>query len=75
MAVYPVTSLNAGSLSNYRQTLVNLRVNEMTTSVLRVQALGGGWDVARLPGAAQVASKDWFRRDILNLHGCSPGGP
>jgi len=36
-----------------QQTLVNLRVGEMSASVLLVQALGGGWDVSRLPGADQ----------------------
>jgi NodT family efflux transporter outer membrane factor (OMF) lipoprotein len=34
---------------------VNLRTREMTTSVLLVEALGGGWDVSRLPGKAGVA--------------------
>jgi NodT family efflux transporter outer membrane factor (OMF) lipoprotein len=34
---------------------VNLRTRQMTTSVLLVQALGGGWDVSRLPGRAGVA--------------------
>jgi len=32
-----------------QQTMVNLRVGEMTASVRLVQALGGGWDVSRLP--------------------------
>lgn len=31
------------------QTLVTLRVNQMTAAVSLVQALGGGWDVRRLP--------------------------
>jgi NodT family efflux transporter outer membrane factor (OMF) lipoprotein len=35
-------------LSN-EQTLVTLRVNEMTAAVSLVQALGGGWDVSKLP--------------------------
>jgi len=34
---------------------VNLRTREMTTSVLLVQAVGGGWDVSKLPGYAGVA--------------------
>jgi NodT family efflux transporter outer membrane factor (OMF) lipoprotein len=34
---------------------VNLRTRQMTTSVLLVEALGGGWDVSRLPGPAGVA--------------------
>jgi NodT family efflux transporter outer membrane factor (OMF) lipoprotein len=35
-------------LSN-EQTLVTLRVNEMTAAVSLVEALGGGWDVSKLP--------------------------
>ena len=31
-------------------TAVNLKTREMATSVLLVEALGGGWDVSKLPG-------------------------
>jgi NodT family efflux transporter outer membrane factor (OMF) lipoprotein len=41
-----------------RQTLVTLRVSEMTAAVELIQALGGGWDTAQLPTASQVTSKD-----------------
>ena len=34
---------------------VNLRTREMTTSVLLVEALGGGWDVSKLPGTHGVS--------------------
>jgi NodT family efflux transporter outer membrane factor (OMF) lipoprotein len=34
---------------------VNVRTREMTTSVLLVQSLGGGWDVSRMPGMPGVA--------------------
>jgi NodT family efflux transporter outer membrane factor (OMF) lipoprotein len=34
---------------------VNLRTREMTTSVLLVEALGGGWDTSRMPGRPGVA--------------------
>jgi NodT family efflux transporter outer membrane factor (OMF) lipoprotein len=34
---------------------VNLRTREMATSVLLVQALGGGWDTSQLPGRSGVA--------------------
>jgi outer membrane protein TolC len=37
-----------------QQTLVSLRVNEMTAAVQLIQALGGGWDVTHLPSASQV---------------------
>jgi NodT family efflux transporter outer membrane factor (OMF) lipoprotein len=36
-------------------TAVNLRTREMTTSVLLIEALGGGWDVSKLPGRSGVA--------------------
>lgn len=41
-----------------QQTLVTLRVSEMTAAVQLVQALGGGWDVARLPAASEITSKE-----------------
>jgi NodT family efflux transporter outer membrane factor (OMF) lipoprotein len=41
-----------------QQTLVTLRVSEMTAAVQLVQALGGGWDVTRLPAASDVTSKE-----------------
>jgi outer membrane protein TolC len=40
-----------------QQTEVTLRVSEMTAAVQLIQALGGGWDEAELPTAAQVTSK------------------
>jgi NodT family efflux transporter outer membrane factor (OMF) lipoprotein len=36
-------------------TAVNLRTREMTTSVLLIEALGGGWDVSKIPGRSGVA--------------------
>ena len=45
------------TLLSDRQTLVTLRVSEMTAAVQLVQALGGGFTLARLPAASQVASK------------------
>jgi len=41
-----------------QQLQLNLRVEEMTASVQLIQALGGGWDVSRLPGAARTAAKE-----------------
>ncbi|HXX70477.1 MAG TPA: efflux transporter outer membrane subunit [Polyangiaceae bacterium] len=38
------------------QTLVTLRVNEITAAVELVQALGGGWDEAQLPQASDITS-------------------
>ncbi len=34
---------------------VNIRTRRMTTSVLLVEALGGGWDASKLPGKSGVA--------------------
>jgi len=43
-------------LSN-QQTLNNLRVQEMTSAVALVEALGGGWDHSQLRTPAQVTEK------------------
>ncbi len=43
-------------LSN-QETLNSLQVEEMTSSVELVQALGGGWDRSQLPTPAQVGAK------------------
>ena len=39
-----------------QQTQVTLHVTEMTAAVELVQALGGGWDNAQLPGAKGVTT-------------------
>jgi NodT family efflux transporter outer membrane factor (OMF) lipoprotein len=40
-----------------QQTLNSLQVQEMTSAVTLVQALGGGWDVSQLPSPKQVGAK------------------
>jgi NodT family efflux transporter outer membrane factor (OMF) lipoprotein len=45
-----------GVLLTDQQTLVTLRVTEVTAAVQLVQALGGGWDVGQLPTASEVTS-------------------
>jgi len=40
-----------------QQTLNGLQVQEMTSSVALVEALGGGWDRSQLPSPAQVTRK------------------
>lgn len=49
------------------QTLVTLRVNQMTAAVELVQALGGGWDGARLPQASDITSAK-ASREVLETH-------
>jgi len=44
-------------LSN-QQNQVTLRVSEMTAAVELIQALGGGWNVAELPAASKVTSRE-----------------
>ncbi len=39
------------------QTLNSLQVQQMTSAVSLIQALGGGWDSSQLPGPAQVTQK------------------
>jgi NodT family efflux transporter outer membrane factor (OMF) lipoprotein len=45
------------ALLNTQQTLVNLQVQQMTSSVLLIEALGGGWDAGQLPTTKQVTQK------------------
>jgi NodT family efflux transporter outer membrane factor (OMF) lipoprotein len=45
-----------------QQTLVTLRVSEMTAAVQLIQALGGGWNVTQLPTVSEVTSKQAWRR-------------
>jgi NodT family efflux transporter outer membrane factor (OMF) lipoprotein len=40
-----------------RQTLVNLRTQQMTASVQLVEAVGGGWEASQMPSPKQVISK------------------
>ena len=45
------------TLLNNQETLNALEVEEMTSSVQLVQALGGGWDRTQLPTPAQAGAK------------------
>jgi len=45
------------SLLQQQQTYVDLRVNQMTSNVQLIEALGGGWDVGHLPSVKEVAAK------------------
>jgi NodT family efflux transporter outer membrane factor (OMF) lipoprotein len=45
------------TLLNNQQTLANLHIQEMTSSVLLIEALGGGWDRSQLPTPADVSKK------------------
>ena len=40
-----------------QQTTLNLRVEQMTSNVQLIEALGGGWDNAQLPSEKAVAAK------------------
>jgi len=51
-----VISAETALLSN-QQTMVNLRLQQITASVQLVEALGGGWDKTQLPSAAALVSK------------------
>jgi len=45
------------TLLNNQQTEVNLHVQQMTSSVQLILALGGGWDSSRLLRPGQVTSQ------------------
>jgi NodT family efflux transporter outer membrane factor (OMF) lipoprotein len=51
-----VVTLQTTLLSN-QETLANLHVLEMTSSVTLIEALGGGWDLSQLPTPAEVSKK------------------
>lgn len=42
------------SLLSNQQTLVNLRIQQITSSVQLIEALGGGWDTSQLPSTASL---------------------
>jgi outer membrane protein TolC len=43
------------SVLTQQETFINLRVNQMTSNVQLVEALGGGWNVNQLPSEKDVA--------------------
>lgn len=61
-------------LSN-EQTLVTLRVNQMTAAVELVQALGGGWDRTQLPRASDIASTNAIRQVLQQTKSPKTAGP
>jgi NodT family efflux transporter outer membrane factor (OMF) lipoprotein len=51
-----VTTAQATLLSD-QQTMATIQVEEMTSSVSLIEALGGGWDLSQLPTPSQLSSK------------------
>lgn len=45
------------TLLSDQQTLATIQVEQMTSSVLLIEALGGGWDQSELPTPAQLTGK------------------
>ncbi|MGA3046716.1 MAG: efflux transporter outer membrane subunit [Terracidiphilus sp.] len=45
------------TLSSNQQALASLKIQEMTSSVELIQALGGGWDKTQLPTPEQITQK------------------
>jgi NodT family efflux transporter outer membrane factor (OMF) lipoprotein len=45
------------SLLTQQQTLIDLRVSQMTSNVQLIEALGGGWTLAQLPSEKEIAAK------------------
>ncbi len=45
------------ALLGAQQTLLDLRVQEMSSAVLLIEALGGGWDTSQLPTTQEVSQK------------------
>ena len=59
-----VITAQATALSD-ELTAVTIRTNRMTTSVLLVEALGGGWDASKLATRADVSDVPEAQRQIL----------
>ena len=53
------------TLLSAQQTLVNAQVQQMTSAVLLVEALGGGWDASQLPTAQQVSEKPPHDQQVI----------
>jgi outer membrane protein TolC len=51
-----VITAQTGLLSA-RQTAVTLRMQQLTSGVQLIEALGGGWDLSQLPTSKDVASR------------------
>src|SRR5208282_5854796 len=51
-----VITAETSFLSN-QQTAVNLRVQQMTSSVQLIEALGGGWDASQLPSSQKIIAR------------------
>jgi outer membrane protein TolC len=47
----------AGRLLTNQQTMITLHVQQMTSSVQLIEALGGGWNISRLPSEHEVRAK------------------
>ncbi len=45
------------ALLGSRQTAVNLRLQQLTSGVQLIEALGGGWDSSQLPSSKSIASR------------------
>jgi NodT family efflux transporter outer membrane factor (OMF) lipoprotein len=45
------------ALLGNQETAVSLRMEQMTSSVQLIEALGGGWDASQLPSAASMVAK------------------
>lgn len=53
------------ALLQTRQALVGLQVQQMTSTVLLIEALGGGWDVSQLPSSSQVSAKPAADQSVM----------
>jgi outer membrane protein TolC len=56
VAYLEVITVQTAALANER-TAIELLTRRMTTSVLLVKALGGGWDVTDLPASRTIVAR------------------
>jgi NodT family efflux transporter outer membrane factor (OMF) lipoprotein len=62
-ANYLTVETQQSALFGAQESLVNLQTRRMTSSVLLVEALGGGWDTSQLPAVSVLSARDKATRN------------
>lgn len=60
------------TLFGNEQTAVNLRVEQIVSSLQLIEALGGGWDSSKLPTSQQIISREPFPSAAAPMPNASP---
>lgn len=68
-----LTSTAQATLLSDQQTLATIQVEEMTSAVFLIEALGGGWDRSQLPTPSELGSKAPKSETTLEQKGSAVG--